>query len=58
MSNEQLFCNGLLGTISSALGIISTLQEQLDWSVRFTGGCLGCAIAGFTLYRLIRPRKS
>ncbi len=57
MTDDQVFLNGIIGMLCSTLGIISTLQEQLDWGVRFTGGCLGLAIAAFTLYRLICPRK-
>ena len=57
MNPEQTFFTGSIGMISSTLGVISTFQEQLDWGVRISGGCLGLAIGCISLYRLIQPRK-
>ena len=40
----------------SFLGIVSTFQDQLDWSIRITGGVVGLAVGLISLYRLVRPR--
>jgi hypothetical protein len=49
--------NGAIGTIGSLLGVISTFQEQLEFSVRITGGLIGIAIGLVTLYNFARKRK-
>ena len=48
--------NGLVGVFASALGFISTFQQQLEWWVRMTGGVLGIIIAAITLYNLLKPK--
>lgn len=57
MNPEQTFLTGTIGMLSSMLGVISTFQEQLDWGVRFSGGCLGLFIGAITLCKLIKPTK-
>ena len=58
MTHCQTLCTAAVGMLSSTLGVLSTFQEQLDWGVRISGGCLGLAIGSISLYRLIsRPQK-
>jgi hypothetical protein len=57
MNPEQTFTNGLVGVISSTLGVLSTFQEQLDYGVRVSGGILFLVISCISLYRLIKPSK-
>ena len=57
MTTPQTFLTGIIGMTSSAMGVISTFQEQLDWGVRFSGGCLGLLIGAITLCKLINPPK-
>jgi hypothetical protein len=47
-------CNGIAGMTASFGAVITTFQTQLEWWVRMTGGLFGLAIAGITLYNLIR----
>ena len=53
----QTLTTGLFGMLGSTLGVLSTFQEQFDWGIRISGGCLGLAIGAISLYRLIRPMK-
>ena len=53
MTTQQIITNGATGTTFSALSIITTFQEQLEWWVRISGGMLGLAIAAITLVRLV-----
>ena len=55
MTHYQTFCTGLYGMAGSFLGVVSTFQDQLDWSIRITGGLVGLAVGLISLYRLIRP---
>lgn len=48
--------NGMIGTVASFLGFISTFQTQLEWWVRMTGGVLGIAVAIITLWNLLKPK--
>lgn len=57
MTHYQTFTTGLFGVIGSTFGVLSTFQEQLDWGVRITGGCLGLAVGIISLYRLIKLPK-
>jgi len=49
--------NGAVGTVASLLGVISTCQEQLEFSVRITGGLIGILVGLITLYNFIRKKK-
>lgn len=53
MTTQQLLFNGATGTAFSALSVITTFQEQLEWWVRISGGMLGLTIAAITLVRLL-----
>jgi hypothetical protein len=57
MTHYQTFTNGLFGLLGSTFGVLSTFQEQLDWGVRITGGCIGLAVGAVSLYRLIKLPK-
>lgn len=57
MTHYQTFTTGLFGVVGSTFGVLSTFQEQLDWGVRITGGCLGLAVGIISLYRLIKLPK-
>ena len=56
-SHHYNLVNGAIGTVGSLLGVISTFQEQLEFSVRITGGLIGIAIGLVTLYNFARKRK-
>ena len=49
--------NGLIGTLASLLGVISTFQEQLEYSIRIMGGVLGVMIGIVTLYNALKKKK-
>jgi len=51
---QQTIINGIVGTTSSFLGVITTFQTQLDWWVRISGGLLGIAVALITLHKLLK----
>jgi hypothetical protein len=56
MNTPQILLNGLVGITGSTVAVVSTFQEQLDWSVRFSASCVGLAIALISLYRAIGRR--
>lgn len=49
--------NGAIGAFGSFLGVLSTCQEQLEFSVRITGGLIGILVGLITLYNFIRKKK-
>jgi len=53
----QQILNGVLGTLASVAGVISTFQTELEWWVRITGGLLGIIIATITLYKMLTKPK-
>ena len=54
MTPCQHFSNSIGGIAGSSIAVISTFQENLEWWIRITGGCLGIAIGVISLYRLLR----
>jgi len=53
MTPCQHVSNSIAGVAGSSFAVLSTMQEQLDWWIRITGGCLGLAIGIISLYRLL-----
>ena len=56
MNTPQILINAFVGITGSTVAVVSTFQEQLDWSVRFSASCVGLAIALISLYRAIGRR--
>lgn len=56
-SIPYIISRGLTGMGGSIIAVIAPFQEQLEWWVRITGGFLGVAIAGVTLFRLLSHPK-
>ena len=52
----QVVTNGFVGMSGSLFAVISTFQQQLDWSVRFTGPLVGLTIGVVSLYRLVKRK--
>lgn len=53
MTTYQTLTNAVFGMAGSFLGVVSTFQEQFDWSIRITGGVVGLVVGLISLYRLI-----
>jgi len=49
--------NGFIGMVASALGVISTFQEQLEYAVRMSGAVVGLIIGLITLWNLIKGKS-
>jgi len=49
--------NGLVGVASSALGVITQFQEQLDWALKTTSTSLLICVSLVTLYNLLKKKK-
>jgi len=49
--------NGIAGMCASALAVLTTFQEQLEWWIRISGGVLGLMIACITLCKLLHQKK-
>ena len=56
-SLAHTLCNGLLGMAASSLAVITSFQEQIEYSVRMTGALIGCVIGAITLYNLLNKKK-
>ena len=46
--------NGLLGTAAPLLGVITSLQEQVEWGLRIGSLLVGLVIGIISLYQLLR----
>ena len=55
MTSYQTLTNAVFGMAGSFLGVVSTFQDQLDWSIRISGGLVGLAVGLISLYRVIFP---
>ena len=55
MTTYQTLTNAIYGMAGSFLGVVSTFQDQLDWSIRITGGLVGLAVGLISLYRVLFP---
>ena len=55
MTSYQTLTNAVFGMAGSFLGVVSTFQEQFDWSIRISGGLVGLAVGLISLYRVIFP---
>jgi len=49
--------NGVIGVASSALGIVTQFQEQLDWALKTTSTSLLICVSSVTLYNLLKKKK-
>jgi hypothetical protein len=49
--------NGIIGVASSALGVITQFQEQLDWALKTTSTSLLICVSIVTLYNLLKKKK-
>ena len=56
-SLAHTLCNGILGMAASFLAVITSFQEQLEYSVRMTGALIGCVVGAITLYNLLNKKK-
>ena len=48
---------GLVGTVSPFLGILTSLQEQIEWHLRIASLVVGLAVGVLTLVSLIRKLR-
>jgi len=52
-THTHTIINGLIGTASSCIAVITTFQEQLEWWIRISGASLGLLIGTITLINLL-----
>jgi len=58
MHNHQIGLNWIKGTFGSAVAVVSTFQEQLDFWTRYSFTCVGGMIAVISLYRLCKNKPN
>lgn len=46
---------GLLGVAAPVLGVITSVQEQLEYWLRISSLAVGMLVGLVTLYRILRP---
>jgi hypothetical protein len=49
--------NGIVGVVASFGGMITTLQHQLEWWIRITGGMIGVMVGLITLVNLLLGQR-
>jgi len=47
----------LIGVAAPLLGVITSMQDELEWALRITSLVIGIAIGLISLYRLLRKLK-
>jgi hypothetical protein len=47
---------GFAGTTASFLGLLTSMQEQLEYGLRIVSLLIGIAVGCVTLYRMFRKR--
>ena len=46
--------HGIAGTVAPALGVITSFQEQLEWSLRMTSLTIGIIVGLLSLFKLLK----
>lgn len=46
--------HGVAGTVAPALGVITSFQEQLEWSLRMTSLTIGIIVGLLSLFKLLK----
>ena len=46
--------HGIAGTVAPALGVITSFQEQLEWSLRMTSLTIGIIVGLLSLFKLFK----
>ena len=46
--------HGIAGTVAPALGVVTSFQEQLEWSLRMTSLTIGIVVGLLSLFKLLR----
>lgn len=49
--------NGILGTGSISLGVLTSLQVEIEWWMRLVSLAAGLIVAGLTIYNLLKGPK-
>lgn len=50
---DKMF-NAFFGTIAPIFGVVTSLQDDIEWSLRITSLVIGIAVGCISLIRLIR----
>lgn len=48
--------HGAIGTITPILGVITSMQEQIEWGMRVGSLLVGLVVGLISLFRLIKSR--
>jgi hypothetical protein len=48
--------HGAVGTITPALGVITSMQEQIEWGMRITSLVIGIIVGLLSLRKLLKKR--
>ena len=48
--------HGAVGTITPILGVITSMQEQIEWGMRVGSLLVGLVVGLISLFRLIKSR--
>lgn len=48
---------GIIGTVSPALGVVTSFQEQIEWHLRITSLVVGLAVGVLSLIAMIKKLR-
>jgi len=50
------FLHGVVGSVAPALGFVTSMQEQVEWSLRVTSLIIGIIVGLLSLRKLLKKR--
>jgi len=56
MDHARDMAHGFVGSVAPVLGLVTSLQEQMEWGLRITSLVIGIAVGLLSLLKLIKKR--
>jgi hypothetical protein len=48
--------HGIVGSVAPVLGLVTSLQEQMEWGLRITSLVIGIVVGLLSAYQLLKKR--
>jgi hypothetical protein len=56
MDHARDMAHGIVGSVAPVLGLVTSLQEQMEWGLRITSLVIGIAVGLLSLLKLLKKR--
>jgi hypothetical protein len=56
MDHARDTAHGIVGSVAPVLGLVTSLQEQMEWGLRITSLVIGIAVGLLSLLKLLKKR--